>query len=66
MEFCIEKCSIENAKRELVKRKELQIAVKINHKGTSYIKPKIDYAQQNVECRLCGDEDETTRNYVRD
>ena len=38
----------------------LQIATQNNAIRTKYVKTKIDNMQQNNECRLCGNKDETT------
>ena len=39
-------------------------AAQNNAIGTNYIKPKIDYAQKNSKCRLCGNNDQTTNHLV--
>ena len=55
-----EKTGIRLRKENLMRENEsLLIAAQNNAIKTNYIKAKIDNKQQNIDCRLCGERDET-------
>ena len=52
-------------KRNFMRKAEsLQIAGQNNAIRTNHIKTRIDKTQQNSECRLCGDRDETINHII--